>query len=129
MKARKNRYSDFSAVNYNSPYKEIKSPIRRYESFLAILFSVIGFFILLTSFIVIFEYPIFLLEISESIVFSLLPFVSFNEEVTGVIPTSVLFLCLSLGLFLLKDKKRFTFIQIVLAIVSIFSFIYFLILS
>jgi hypothetical protein len=40
-----------------------------------------------------------------------------------------LFLCLSLGLFLLKDKKRFTLIQCVLVIVSIFSFIYFLILS
>jgi hypothetical protein len=119
-------YVDFGTVNYKSHDEERKTPIKRYTTALAITFCIIGFFLLFTSFIVIFQAPDFLLQISEGIIFASLPFVSFNEEVIGIIPTSVLFLLLSLSMLFLRDEKHFTFIQFFLAIVSVTSFLYFI---
>lgn len=126
MKVGEQEHVDFSTVSYNSYKYNTKTPIRRYATVFAITFCIIGFFMLFTSVIVIFQHPAFIIPIAERIIFASLPFVSFNEEVIGIIPTSVLFLLLSLIMFLLKDEKRFTFIQCALVIVGVVSSLYFL---
>lgn len=126
MKVVEDECADFCTVNYSSD-EEFKTPVRKCATIFAITFCVIGFFILLTSMIVLLHIPSFLVQFSEIIIFATLPFISFNNTVMGIIPTSLLFLIISLSMFLLKDKKHFTFIQIIILIVIIVSFIYYII--
>lgn len=105
--------------------EEIQSPIKKCETLLAFVFLIIGLFCLITSLIVLFQFPVVLLSLSKYIVYASLPFLSFNESVIGIIPTSVLFLVFSLGMFLLKNQRNFKMFQFFILIVCIISVLYY----